>query len=122
MTAKELAREAKISASYLSEVERGISAVSSEKLLKIARHLGVSLEYLLEGEAGTPLTNQRPDVHIPAALSEAADQLDLTFNETMRLIQARQSLRARRSTGQEHEFDSDGWVRFYKRVKDFMEE
>jgi transcriptional regulator with XRE-family HTH domain len=123
MTAKALAEKAGISASYLSEVERGVSAISSEKLLSLARHLGVGVEYLLEGEENATHNIGPQDVQIPAALSEAAESLDLSFYQTLRLLQARKTLRARRTSSEvESELNKEGWVKFFQRVKDFMEE
>jgi transcriptional regulator with XRE-family HTH domain len=120
MTAKELALHAEISPSYLSEVERGASAIAGEKLLRIARYLRVSLSFLLEG-GGDP--SQRTDeVRIPTALAEAAEQLKLSYSATVRLLQGRQSLAARRSSTAEKPWQVDDWIDFHRRVKEYIEE
>lgn len=123
MTAKDLAKKAGMSAGYLSDVERGVSAISSEKLLSLAGHLGVSIEYLLTGSDGGVRNTPSPDIQVPLALSEAAEELNLSFNQTMRLLRARRTLRAKRTTdGTDRDLDRGGWIRFFKKVKDFMEE
>ena len=49
-TQDRLAKETRISKSFLSEVENNKSDVSGDKLLKIANALNASLDYLLKGE------------------------------------------------------------------------
>ena len=120
MTAKELASRAGISASYLSEVERGASAIAGEKLLRIARHLGVTLAYLLEGQ-GDP-NESTDEVRIPAALAEAAERLNLSYFATVRLLQGRQSLVARRSSSKDEPWQVEDWIDFHRRVKQYIEE
>ncbi len=126
LTAKVLAKEAGISASYLSEVEQGVSAISSEKLLGIAQQLGVSVNYLLEGDLHSQSRNlaTAAAVQIPASLSQAAKELNLSFSETERILVARQNLApvAARSARMQQEMTAEEWKGFYKKVKQFMEE
>jgi transcriptional regulator with XRE-family HTH domain len=120
MTAKELAAHADISPSYLSEVERGASAIAGEKLFRISRHLRVSLSFLLEGR-GDP--SQRTDeIRIPTALAEAAEQLKLSYSTTVRLLQGKQSLAARRSSIADKVWQVGDWIDFHRRVKEYIEE
>lgn len=125
LTAKVLAKEAGISASYLSEVEQGVSAISSEKLLGIAQQLGVSVNYLLEGDLQSQSRNLAVPaaVQIPASLSQAAKELNLSFSETERILVARQNLApvAARSAQVQKEMTAEEWKGFYKKVKPFME-
>jgi len=51
---EELAKKTGISISHLSDIERGKTDVSGEKLLKIARVLRCSTDYLLTGESPKP--------------------------------------------------------------------
>lgn len=119
MTGKELALRAYISPSYLSEVERGASAISSEKLLRIARYLQVGLRFLLEGHPEP--VGADDGVRIPAALAEAAEQIKLSYSATVRLLQGYQSLIARRSSSEEKKWQTQDWIEFYQRVKDYIE-
>ena len=118
MTVQELAEKARISTGYLSEVERGMSAVSVERLGRIASALGVSLSYLLDG--GEEQTGDV--VHIPNALSEAAEQLGLSYSETRRLLEGRQSLVARRAKSDRGDWDAPRWTEFYQNVKNYLTE
>jgi transcriptional regulator with XRE-family HTH domain len=120
MNAKQLAEKAGISASYLSEVENGESAISSEKLLKIARTLRVTMRFLLEGgDEEEQLV--KAEIRIPAALSELAEELNLSYSQTFRLLLGRQSLIARRSSNSQQEWGREDWRRFYLHVKEIME-
>jgi transcriptional regulator with XRE-family HTH domain len=118
ITAQELAKRSGISAGYLSEVERGLSAVSVVKLRQIAGGLGTGLEVLL----GEKLKHaaDKDVVQIPAALSAAADQLNLSHRATLTLLQGQRSLRARRSKSEQDEWDLNDWLKFYEQVKDYL--
>ncbi|MEX2120797.1 MAG: helix-turn-helix transcriptional regulator [Pirellulales bacterium] len=118
LTAQQLAKLAGLSPGYLSEVERGLSAVSSEKLARIARVLQVTVDYLLEGPRETPKAED--EVRIPAALSAAAEQLRLSHKATLRLLQGKESLVAKRSAAHDADWALQDWVRFYKKVKDYL--
>jgi transcriptional regulator with XRE-family HTH domain len=117
ITGQKLALMAEISPAYLSEVERGQSEISSEKLLRIAQSLGVNVQSLLE-ETQEP--QESSQVVIPAALQEAAEELELSFKNTVRLLQGRQSLAARRSSGKDLEWKKSDWISFYTSVKEYL--
>ena len=118
LTAQELAKRARVSAGYLSEVERGLSAVSVDKLMQIAEGLGLRLDDLL-GETKEPVSRQEV-IPVPAALSAAADQLNLSYRATLTLLQGQRSLTARRSKADEKEWGVEDWLRFYDQVKDYL--
>lgn len=116
---QELADLAGLSAGHLSEVERGQSTLSGEKLRGIARALGCSTDYLLTGEQ---LARQNPDTfNVPAALSEAAIDLKLSHRTTMSLLRGRQSLVASRRRGEGEEWSKAKWISFYQQVKDYLD-
>lgn len=116
-TVQQLASDAGMSPGYLSEVERGLSAISFEKLVRIAEELKVTTDFLKDGK-GAP--GESDAVRIPAALSAAAEQLGLSHRSTMRLLEGRQSLVARRSQSQETEWNVQQWFDFYERVKEYL--
>jgi len=120
ITGQELARLSKISATYLSEVERGLSDVSGEKLIRIAEALCVDIQDLISS-GQTTVTNGE-NISIPLALSEAAEELHLSFRNTVRLLQGAQSLTARRSSESQAEWAKEEWVNFYEKVKFILEE
>jgi transcriptional regulator with XRE-family HTH domain len=117
MTIHDLAKAAEVSAGHVSEIERGKSAVSWEKLVQLAEALAVGVTVLVEG---TEDELQQKEVRIPAALSAAADRLDLSHRATLALLQGKQSLTARRAQSEEIEWSTDEWVRFYTQVKEFL--
>jgi transcriptional regulator with XRE-family HTH domain len=117
LSIQKLAKSAGISQGYLSEIERGRSAVSGEKLARIAEQLGVTADYLLSGRTGQSAGSA---VNIPPGLSEAAEVLDLSFAQTLRLLAGKESLVARRSTGVEQEWTKDRWIDFYQKVKPYL--
>ncbi|MCA9217180.1 MAG: helix-turn-helix transcriptional regulator [Planctomycetales bacterium] len=119
MTAQHLAKKAKVSTGYLSEVERGLSPVSVDKLRSIASVLGVDLNFVLEGSAVTN-ADTSAEVRIPTALAAAAEQLDLSYVVTASLLNGRRSLVAKRSSGPDDEWTAEQWIEFYEKVKEFV--
>src|SRR5579862_5593354 len=96
LTQDQLAEKAAISKGFLSEVENGKRNVSSEYLLRIANSLGASVDYLLRGTADLSNGIKEP-ILIPPELSEAAQRLNLSYAETVELLEAHRSVIARRS-------------------------
>lgn len=116
-TIKGLAQHANMSAGYLSEVERGRSALSAEKLAALARCFGSTVDYLLSGGANANPTSG--DMRIPIGLAQAAEALDLSYVQTTRLLAAKRSLVAGRGQDQEEWTETD-WTRFYSKVKRYL--
>jgi len=94
-TQEKLASEAGISKGFLSDVESSNRNISSEYVLRIANALGASLDFILRGEPGTREVEREP-VSIPPELSAAAQELSLSYNETLMLLEANRSVVARR--------------------------
>ncbi|PKL23527.1 MAG: hypothetical protein CVV47_14950 [Spirochaetae bacterium HGW-Spirochaetae-3] len=120
LTGQELAKLSKISATYLSEVERGLSDVSGEKLIRIADSLCVDIQDLIS--SGQTSSANGENISIPIALSEVADELHLSFRNTVRILQGAQSLTARRSSEPQEEWSKQDWITFYEKVKFILEE
>src|SRR5947207_8189242 len=89
LSIQKLAEAVGMSAGYLSEVERGHSAISGEKLARLALELGTSADHLLSGRTDP---QDGSTIQIPQGLSEAAKVLDLTYAQTLRLLAGKQSL------------------------------
>ena len=119
ITVQELAKRSMVSGGYLSEVERGLSAISVDKLMQIAGGLGIGLDVLL-GEASADVAQGA--VQIPAALSDAAERLDLTHRVTLSLLKGQRSLTARRSQSDAGEWTVDDWLEFHEKVKNYLSE
>lgn len=116
LTLQELAEKAGMSAGYLSEVERGGPALSSEKMESLAAALGSGVEYVLAGIGGP---EEGGGVIIPAGLAEAAELLDLTYTKTRRLLAGKRSLVAARGPDQ-YEWTAEQWIAFYKKVEPYL--
>lgn len=118
MNAQKVAKLADMSPGYLSEVERGLSAISFEKLVRLAEVLHVSVGYF-EG-AGTEEVLTDTEVRIPVALSKAAEELKLSYRATLSLLEGKESLVARRAKSHEKEWEVEDWINFYNTVKDYL--
>ncbi len=119
LTGQDLAKMAEISPAYLSEVERGLSGVSGEKLFRIAGSLGVSMQSLIEGTVS--ISHVEGEVIFPAALAAAADQLGWSYRTMASLYAAKQSLVSRRSSKEKEEWGMEEWIKFHGRLKDYLE-
>jgi transcriptional regulator with XRE-family HTH domain len=116
MTQEQLADKAKLSKGFLSDVENNKKNISSQFLLKIANALGASVDYLLLGE--TKKNVEREAVVIPPSLSEAAEELQLTYSETLELLNAHNSVIARRGNKSIRDFSVEDWKTFHKAIKE----
>lgn len=115
MTQDQLADAAKISKGFLSEVENNKRNVSSENLLRLANVLGASADYLLRGETKSPV--HRQPVVISPELSEAAEELGLSYAETIQMLEAHNSVVARRSNKDTKRLTIEEWKDLYKAIK-----
>jgi transcriptional regulator with XRE-family HTH domain len=113
-TLEQLAEKSKISKGFLSEVERNRRDISSEYLLRVADAVGASLDYLLRGQEAQ---KAKKPVEIPPSLSEAAQQLKLSYVETLELLEAHHSVVARRSNASIKRFTVDDWKKLYEAIK-----
>lgn len=120
ITGQKLARMAKISPAHLSEIERGLSEISSEKLMRIADSLGVGVQDLLDGTLTGPQSSE--EVVFPKALTDAAEQLGWSYRVMARLYKGKLSLASRRASGKQEEWTIDDWIAFHTKVKDYLEE
>ena len=119
MTQEKLAEAAGLSKSFLSEVENDKSNISSQILLRIANELGASMDYLLDGTVREAL--EREPVVIPLALSKYAEKMNLTYAQTRELLDAHNSVIARRSSKSTKEFTVDDWRKLHVAIKKVFE-
>jgi transcriptional regulator with XRE-family HTH domain len=116
-TQDKLATEAGISKGFLSDLERDERNVSADYLLKISRALGLSLDFLMKGGDEKP---QRREVQIPASLSVLAKQHNLTFTQTVTLLDMVRQIVAHRSNSKSEDLEAVDWKKFYEAVKQFL--
>jgi transcriptional regulator with XRE-family HTH domain len=117
-TQEKLATEANMSKGFLSEVEKHGKNISLDLLLKVATALGASVGYLASGEGAQP--GERKPVIIPIELSEAAEELHLSYPETLDLLEAYGSIVARRSNRQKGAMTADDWKLLNKALRDVV--
>ena len=110
LTQDQLAENAKISKSFLSEVENNHRNISSGNLLRIANALGASMDYLMRGETREQI--RREPVIIPPELSQAAEELGLSFAKTLEILEAHNSVVARRSDKATKRLSVEEWKEF----------
>lgn len=119
LTLDQLAERAGISKSFLSEVEHDRSGITGEKLLRVANALNASLDFLLRGEPA-PEEYEPPAIEIPNELGELAEELGLTYRQTLALLDVERSIVARRSSGIQGRKTKDQWRSLYEGVKEFL--
>jgi len=115
-----LADKAQISKGFLSDIENGKRNPSSDNLLRIANVLGASLDYLMKGEVQEE--EQTRTVQIPPELSIAAQQLNLSYSQTIALLDAHRSVIARRSTRKVKSFDVKDWIALHQAIREVFGE
>jgi transcriptional regulator with XRE-family HTH domain len=116
-TQEKLAETAKISTGFLSDLETGKRNVSADYLLEIAQALGVTTDYLMIGDRSE---SKATNVSIPDALSDLARQENLTFSQTLMLLDMRRQIKAHRSNTQPADLEKFDWKKFYEAVKPFL--
>lgn len=117
-TQDQLCQKAGISKGFLSDLENDKRSVSANNLLDIARALGVSIDFLMTGEA-----SEKPvaEVPIPASLARFAAEERLSFRQTLMLLDMQKQIVAHRSAKKKDGLDGVDWRKFYEGVKEFLE-
>jgi transcriptional regulator with XRE-family HTH domain len=119
LTLDELAARSGASKGFLSEVENAKRSLSAEYLLRVANALGASVDYLLRGETHTPADRQQ--VVIPPELAITAAELDLSYRDTVRLIDAHNSVVARRADVAKQTLSPEEWRQLHEALKKVYE-
>jgi len=114
-TQEKLAEKTALSKGFLSDVENGNSDISSDNLLKVADALGANLDYLLRGE--TRESPSREPVIIPPELSRFAEEERLTYMQTLELLEAHNSIIARRSGRSQRTFGVNEWRQLHRAIQ-----
>ena len=115
MTQGELAKRAGLSTGFLSDVENNKRNIGSQNLLRIANVVGASVDYLLRGKVND--TSAFEPVVIPAELSRAAEELELSYRQTVELLEAHRSVVARRSDRGLRKFGVRDWKRLHEAIR-----
>lgn len=115
ITQDQLAQRSGLSKGFLSDVENSKRNIGSQYLLQVANVLGASVDYLLRGEARVLST--REPVVIPPELDQAAAELGLSYVATVELLEAQQSVIARRSHQGVRKLSVDDWKRLHETIE-----
>ena len=119
LTLEVLAKQAGLSKSFLWEVEKGRSGISGTRLLNVADALDASVDYLLRGK--TVVRGQQAEsIEVPKELSDAAEDMGLTYKQTLTLMDIEKSIVARRG-GTQGRKSKDEWQSLYTAVSEFLE-
>jgi transcriptional regulator with XRE-family HTH domain len=116
LTQEKLAEACDISKGFLSDVENNKRNIGSQKLLSIANILGASLEYLLRGESGRAVVTE--PIIIPIELSQAAEDLNLSYSQTLDLLNTSNSVVARRSDKFRRDLSVEEWKNLHQVLKE----
>ncbi len=117
-TQDELARKAGISKGFLSDLENGKRSVGADTLHGIGRALGLSLDFLMKGSGEKEDASQ--DIQIPSRLAETAKVENLSFAQTLTLLDMRLQIIAHRSASKSESLEDFDWGGFYNSVKDYI--
>ena len=116
-TQEKLATTAKMSTGFLSDLETGKRNVSADYLMEISHALGVSLDFLMKGDSSKPKSG---DVQIPSSLSDFAKQAELSFSQTLMLLDMQRQIIAHRSHSRTDDMEQVDWKGFYESMKPFL--
>ncbi len=114
MTQDAVAGSAGLSKGFISEVENNKRNISAQNLLKVANALSASVQYLLEG--GEYKRHESRSVVIPSELSKAAEQLGLTYAQTLSLLETYESVIARRRKTKNKMFTVADWIDLHQAI------
>lgn len=125
-TLDQLAQEAGVSKGFLSAVENNHNQPSGRVLLGLAKALGASVDYLVEGDpAGAPEaegTSATPGVvEIPEELAALAERENWSFAKVTAVLNARLAVHAKRSDRPRRRFTTSEWIEFAKLLAPYLD-
>jgi transcriptional regulator with XRE-family HTH domain len=110
-----LAEKAGISKSFLSDLENNRRSIGAETLLDLGRAMGLSLDFLMTGQA----SEDRADKEVPAALARFAAEQGLSVREMMTLLEVQEQIMAARKRPKAR-LEQVVWKSLYESVKKFL--
>ena len=113
LSLERLAQQAGVSKSFLWEVEQDRSGINGNRLLQLADALHASVEYLLRGGSNAE-TEEPKTIEIPTELSEVAQELGLTCQQTLILLQVDRTILAYRSGKRRGRKNREDWRTLYR--------
>lgn len=121
LTLEALAGRAGISKSFIWAVEQDRSGISGRRLLQVANALGASVEYLLRGEPA-PQGYEPEAIEVPRSLGEVAEELGLSYRQTMMLLDIERTIVARRASKVLTIKNQEDWKALHDAVRPYLED
>ena len=119
-TLDQLASEAGVSKGFVSAVENGHNQPSGRVLLKLAKALQASVDFLVQGDALEPAVERVRKMEIPQELAEVAEAEKWSFSKVRQLLEAREAVIARRSDQARRPFTIKQWRDLAEALAPFM--
>jgi transcriptional regulator with XRE-family HTH domain len=110
-----LAEKAGISKSFLSDLENNRRSIGAETLLDLGRAMGLSLDFLMTGQA----SEDRAEKEVPAALARFAAEQGLSVRKMMTLLEVQEQMMAARKRPKAR-LEQVVWRTLYESVKKFL--
>lgn len=117
-TQDELASRADVSKSFLSELENDHALPGGELLLRLADVLGTTTDFLLRGAVMEHEAIAAP-LEIPPELAALARELNLSFQATTALLDARRLVVGRRGK-HDVNWGYAEWKQLYERLREYL--
>jgi transcriptional regulator with XRE-family HTH domain len=125
-TLDQLAKEAGVSKGFISAVENGHNQASGRILLRLARALGASIDFLMKGDDGTDADHaaRAPSrvVEIPEDLAAVAEKENWSFAKVTAVLNARIAVFAKRSDRPKRPFTTAEWREFAELLAPYLRE
>lgn len=119
-TQDQLARQAGLSKSAISEVESEVTQPRGPNLIRLATALGASIDYLLTGKAHAAAPPPSV-INVPSELAEVARTLALPYQYVELLLQFNGQIQAMRRDHAVRSLTERDWTDLYERVKPLLE-
>ena|SRR6266540_1853131 len=119
-TQEQLARQAGLSKSAISEAESDTTQPRGPNLVRIASALGASIDFLLTGQERPP-PPRTPEISVPTELAEMARRLGLPFQHVEFLMQFNGQIEAMRRDQGARRLTERDWEEFWERVRPLVE-
>ncbi len=118
-TQEQLARQADLSKSAISEAESAATQPRGQNLVRIASALGASIDFLLTGQERSQLPAP-PVINVPSELAEMARKLALPFQHVELLMQFSGQIEAMRRDEVRRLTERD-WEDLWERVRPLLD-
>lgn len=121
-TLEQLAMEAQLTKGFISQVENKRTQPTGKVLLRIARALGASTDWLLSGDEAGAVSEQAQPVQMPPELAQLAVERGWTARKVFQVLGAHADLLARRSDKPRRTIlTKTEWAEFAERIDPYLE-